>query len=98
MKSSTTADALRLFRISIGVSQSGLARISGVQRWKINAFELGDIKLSDDELRKLRAAFQTQLDRLHNLPANMDLAGFSDRAGQTNCDGGLRRSAGGLTP
>jgi hypothetical protein len=69
--------------------------MSGVQRWRINAFELGDIKLSDDELGKLRAAFQTQLDRLHNLPAIVDFPGFSDRAGQSNGIG--RQSDGGQT-
>jgi hypothetical protein len=71
--------------------------MSGVQRWKINAFELGDIELSDDELEKLRAAFQTQLDRLHNLPASVDLVRFSNRAWQGNRENNPRRSEGGQT-
>jgi transcriptional regulator with XRE-family HTH domain len=55
---STVADELKALRSSIGVSQSTLARLSGVRRWKINAFELGGGKLSADELRKLDDALE----------------------------------------
>jgi predicted transcriptional regulator len=71
---SPTADGLRALRTSLGLSQSGLARSSGVPRWKINACELGDIALSTVELGKIRTALQAEMDRLRSLPATIDLA------------------------
>jgi predicted transcriptional regulator len=69
MTFSPAADELKSLRTSIGLSQSGLARLSGVQRWKINACELGDALLTDVEVRRIRAALQGELDRLRNLPS-----------------------------
>jgi plasmid maintenance system antidote protein VapI len=93
MTFSPTADEMRSLRTSIGVSQSGLARMSGVQRWRINAFELGDMDLSDEDLHKLEVAFQSHLDRLHNLPSSLDLIGFG-RARRAGSDAVQRQSTG----
>jgi DNA-binding transcriptional regulator YiaG len=69
---SSAAEELKTLRTSIGLSQSALARLSGVPRWKINTFELGGGSLSGDESHMLRCVLQVQaqaqLDRLRNLP------------------------------
>lgn len=65
---------LRKARNAVGISQSRLARLSGVSRFKICMFELGDGTLMDDESDRLRKALQSEVDRLRELP---DLAGFA---------------------
>lgn len=74
MAESTTAAAenLRASRISLGISQSRLARLSGVSRFKICLFELGDGSLSTEEQNQIRGALQTETDRLRNLPENVE--------------------------
>jgi transcriptional regulator with XRE-family HTH domain len=62
-------------RISLRLSQSELARRSGVPRIRIHLAELGDRKLTADEEAKVRAALQSEIDRLRNLPASVDLVG-----------------------
>jgi predicted transcriptional regulator len=67
-------DQLRTNREALGLSQSRLARLAGVSRFKICLFELGDGKLTDAELSKIRIALQAEMDRLHNLSATINLA------------------------
>jgi predicted transcriptional regulator len=68
---------LRTNREALGLSQSRLARLAGVSRFKICLFELGDGKLTDEELNKIRVALQAEMDRLRNLATTVDLAGIS---------------------
>jgi len=50
-----------------------LSRLSGVPRWKVNAWDIGDVELSDDELTKIRAALRGEIERLRNLSVSVDL-------------------------
>jgi transcriptional regulator with XRE-family HTH domain len=59
---------LRSYRETIGLSQSKLARLSGVSRFKICLFELGDGKLTPEEQKRISAALHAETERLHNLP------------------------------
>jgi predicted transcriptional regulator len=59
---------LRSNREALGLSQSKLARLSGVSRFKICTFELGDTKLTGDEQKLICAALVAEADRLRNLP------------------------------
>jgi len=61
-------------RIALGVSQSKLARLTGVPRLRICLAELGDSKLTEDEQNKIRAALRAEADRLQNVAANIDLS------------------------
>jgi len=61
------AAELRQKRTSLGVSQSRLARLSGVSRFKICMYELGDGSLSDDELSRIRAGLQAEASHLREL-------------------------------
>ena len=44
---------LRADRTALGISQSSLARMSGVSRFKICTFELGSGALNPDELDRI---------------------------------------------
>lgn len=68
MDSTTAGSALRKVRTTLGMSQSRVARESGVPRWKINAFELGDDTLKGEDLTRVQAALQAESKRLRNLP------------------------------
>jgi predicted transcriptional regulator len=63
---------LRSNRAALGISQSRLARISGVSRFKICLFEIGDGQLSVDEENRIRGALNAEIDRLRNLLENID--------------------------
>ena len=65
----------RTQRTTLRLSQSELARRSGVARLRIHLAELGDRELTPDEEAKVRAALQTEIDRLRNLPASVELMG-----------------------
>jgi transcriptional regulator with XRE-family HTH domain len=62
--STTAAERLRADRLSIGVSQSKLARLSGVARFKICTFELGSGALSPEDQQRIRTALETEATRL----------------------------------
>ena len=68
----TAADSLRGNRIALGVSQSKLARSSGVSRFKICLFELGDGSLTDDEQNRIHQALQTEAERLRQVSTHYD--------------------------
>jgi hypothetical protein len=65
--SATVAENLRGNRIVLGVSQSKLARLSGVSRFKICLFELGDGSLTADEQIRIREALQAEAERLRQV-------------------------------
>lgn len=69
---------LRSHRGVLGISQSRLARLSGVSRFKICLFELGDGKLTDVEHAKLRAALQTEAERLRSLSTSINFGQPAD--------------------
>jgi transcriptional regulator with XRE-family HTH domain len=74
---------LRSTRTAIGLSQSRLARLSGVPRYKICTFELGDGALSSDEEGRIRNALQGEADRLRDVSAHLDFgqqAGMAEQA------------------
>ena len=72
---------LRSHRIAIGISQSRLARLSGVSRFKICTYELGDSSLTADEQSRIRGALQAEANRLRRIPAeiNVDFNGVEPR-------------------
>jgi predicted transcriptional regulator len=58
---------LRSHRESFGLSQSKLARLSGVSRFKICNFELGSGSLTADEDRRIRFALASEAARLRSV-------------------------------
>jgi predicted transcriptional regulator len=70
--SATAAEHLRDNRMALGVSQSKLARLSGVSRFKICLFELGDGTLTADEQIRIREALQAEAERLREISTHFD--------------------------
>jgi predicted transcriptional regulator len=60
-------DTLRATRIALGLSQSALARVANVPRWKINSYELGDDSLSAEDFVRIDSAFRAVAQRLRAL-------------------------------
>jgi predicted transcriptional regulator len=58
---------LRRNRTTLGLSQSRLARLSGVSRFKICTYELGDCALTATEQTRIREALRTEAERFRNL-------------------------------
>ena len=63
---------LRWQRAALGISQSKLARLSGVSRFKICTYELGDGALEPDEQDRIREALETEAARLRNISVEID--------------------------
>jgi transcriptional regulator with XRE-family HTH domain len=53
-------------RGALGISQSKLARLSGVSRFRLNAFELGGGNLTPAEEEKIASALHAEAERLRN--------------------------------
>jgi hypothetical protein len=53
------------------MSQSGLARLSGVSRFKICTFELGGGVLSSEERRRIKVALEAEAARLSSVSAQL---------------------------
>jgi predicted transcriptional regulator len=75
----TVVRNLKTRRIQLRLSQSELARRSGVGRVRICHHELGDIALTEDEQKRILEALQCELDRLRSLPTSTD----PDKVAQT---------------
>jgi predicted transcriptional regulator len=73
--SATAAENLRGSRIALGVSQSKLARLSGVSRFKICTFELGDGTIRPDEQSRIYEALRAEADRLRAITVQVDFGG-----------------------
>jgi predicted transcriptional regulator len=73
LDSTTAAEQLRASRASLGLSQSRLARLSGVSRFKICTYELGDGSLNTDEQTRIREALQAEVERLRQVSTHFDL-------------------------
>ena len=71
--STTAGERLRASRLSIGVSQSKLARLSRVARFKICTFELGSGPLSSEEERRIKLALEAEAARLRSVAAQFGL-------------------------
>jgi len=65
-------NVLRSHRAVLGISQSRLARISGVSRFKLCLFELGDAPLTKDEQHHVRHALHAEVERLRRAAAQVD--------------------------
>lgn len=79
----TAAENLRTCRLALGISQSRLARLSGVRRFKICLFELGDGALTAEERERISGALQAEADRLRNVSIQIDFSpsAIGDRPG-----------------
>jgi predicted transcriptional regulator len=62
---------LRTDRLALGISQSRLARIAHVSRFKICVFELGSGSLTLDEQRQINEAMHAEAERLRNAAAQI---------------------------
>jgi predicted transcriptional regulator len=58
---------LRSDRNTLGISQSRLARLSGVSRFQICTYELGDGSLTPEEQARIHAALISEAERLRNI-------------------------------
>jgi predicted transcriptional regulator len=58
---------LRAHRSALGISQSRLARMSGVSRFKICLFELGDGALTAEEESAIYEALRTEAERIRKV-------------------------------
>ena len=63
---------LRSHRSTIGISQSRLARISGVSRFKICTYELGGGSLTSEEQRLIQDSLQAEADRLRRISPKIE--------------------------
>jgi transcriptional regulator with XRE-family HTH domain len=72
---------LRAHRSSLGISQSKLARLSGVSRFKICTYELGSGSLTVDEQNRIGQALQVEAERIRGIPANIDFGQSQSAAG-----------------
>lgn len=64
--------SLRANRNALGMSQSKLARLSGVSRFKICIYELGEGSLTLNEQNRIKLALQSESERLRNLAPSVD--------------------------
>jgi predicted transcriptional regulator len=62
---------LRTHRLALGISQSRLARIAHVSRFKICVFELGSGSLTPDEQRQINEVMHAEAERLRYAAARI---------------------------
>jgi transcriptional regulator with XRE-family HTH domain len=87
-------DNLISHRRVLGLSQSKLARLSGVSRWRINNYELGGEPLTPAELEKITAALHAETERLRNLSGYLDaLANLARRGAESPDPGEIQAAA-----
>ena len=67
-------NTLRSHREALGLSQSRLARLCGVSRFKICTYELGDTSLSGDEQERISGALQREAQRLSAISLQIDFS------------------------
>jgi predicted transcriptional regulator len=73
---------LRSTRKSLGISQSKLARLSCVSRFKICMFELGDGALTTTEQLQIMTALEAETARLRSVALDIDLHGLEFAGGK----------------
>ena len=79
---------LRAARKTLGLSQSHLARLSDVSRFKICTFELGDGVLGPDYEDNILRALQAEAERLRNISALIDVGQLSPSVDRTRIRSG----------
>jgi transcriptional regulator with XRE-family HTH domain len=72
---------LRTGRETLGISQSRLARISGVSRYRISTFEMGGGPLKPDECQRIKVALETEAARIRSV-TSLDLHDFEFSEGK----------------
>jgi len=72
---------LRSRRETLDISQSKLARISGVSRFKICMFELGGGSLGPEECQRIKSALEAEAARIRSV-TNIDLNDFEFSEGK----------------
>ena len=65
---------LRSLRTALCISQSRLARLSGVSRFKICTYELGDTFLSKEEQERIRQALHAEAERVRKLAIQIEFS------------------------
>ena len=60
-------------RTVLRLSQSRLAKLAGVSRFKICLFEIGDGGLTPEEQNRIRAALEADAERFRNISVQVDL-------------------------
>lgn len=83
MPPATDAAQLRYTRRSLQLSQSKLARLSGVSRYKICDFELGSGELSPVEQERIRRALRTEAERLRKVSTEVALVRPASEPGKS---------------
>lgn len=73
---------LRSNRLALRISQSRLARLSGVSRFKICLFELGDGPLTEDEQKRILTALRAESQRVSNISIQIDFSRVEPAAPQ----------------
>ena len=63
---------IRKDRTTLQISQSRLARLSGVSRYKICVSELGDASLTVDEQNRIGRALQAEAQRMRHAAAQIE--------------------------
>lgn len=63
---------LKTDRAALGLSQSRLARLAGMARFKIVFFELNDRPLSRDDQERIRGALRSEARRLTEMAAEIN--------------------------
>jgi len=67
-------NTLRSHREALGLSQSKLARLCGVSRFKICTYELGDTSLSSAEQERICGALKQEAQRLSAISLQVDFS------------------------
>jgi predicted transcriptional regulator len=71
---------LRSQRNALRISQSRLARLSGVSRFKICTHELGDTALSTEEQHRIGESLRAEAERLRSISVQIDFSHSSPTA------------------
>jgi predicted transcriptional regulator len=66
---------LTIHRNVLGISQSKLARLSGVSRFKICTFELGGGALSPEDQERIKIALEGEAARLRTVASTVKFSG-----------------------
>lgn len=72
LATATAAESLRSLRSALGISQSKLARLAGVSRYRICTFELGVGTLSPGEQESIRDALKAECNRIGEVGAFLE--------------------------
>lgn len=76
---------LRAQRELLRISQTRLARLAGVSRFKICLFEMGDGELSEAEEQKIDQALEAEAARLRNIAVQFEASGKVNSVAEGVC-------------